>query len=263
VEWQAGGDETLRRLLEICVDGVAAAGIACEAGADRIELCAGLSEGGTTPSLGNLRRTRRICRVELVVLIRPRGGDFLYRRDEIETMLADIHAAREEGADAVAIGLLETSARLDLEVMSELIEAARPMKVVCHRAFDHCRDLDAAYEDLRRLGIDRVLSSGGAPGAFAGIDALRRLVARSAEGPTVVPAGGLSPENLDHVAEVTGAVEFHMSAGRPQSSEMTWRNTECRLAAREGEFRLPDPALIRACLDILGPRGSPDSGPRA
>src|SRR5215831_9009247 len=147
-------------IYEICVDSVAGVRAAKAAGADRVELCGDLLEGGTTPSHGMIRQAQTVAGIKLHVIIRPRGGDFLYDDDEVAVMQADIDAAKAEGADSVVIGLLTADGLVDVERTRELIARARPLAVTFHRAFDMTPDPFAALETLVGIGIDRVLTSG-------------------------------------------------------------------------------------------------------
>ena len=143
-------------ICEICIDSVGGVRAAREAGADRVELCADLMEGGITPSLGMIRQARAIGGVAINVIVRPRGGDFLYDEDEMAAMLADIETAKAEGADGVVIGILRADGTIDSERTAMLVERARPMSVTFHRAFDMTPDPLAAIDTLIALGIDRV-----------------------------------------------------------------------------------------------------------
>src|SRR2546430_1630073 len=148
-------------LIEVCVDSPASAVAAERGGAQRIELCSGLIEGGVTPSAGLIEKGRAKVSVAMHVIIRPRGGDFYYDADEIDTMGRDIETARKLGVDGVAFGLLDINGNVDTVHTRQLLELARPLKVTFHRAFDMSADLFRSLEDLRALGVDRVLTSGG------------------------------------------------------------------------------------------------------
>ena len=147
-------------LVEICVDSAGGAFAAERGGADRVELCDNLMEGGTTPSAGCIKVARRGLKIALQVIVRPRGGDFLYTADEFDVMREDIRVAKELGADGVVVGCLTAEGEVDRVRTEELIALARPLNVTFHRAFDMCRDARRALEDLISLGVDRVLTSG-------------------------------------------------------------------------------------------------------
>jgi len=213
-----------RCLLEICVE-TAGAAVAAEAGgADRLELCADLAQGGTTPDRALLDATRAATRLPLVVLIRPRAGDFLYSPAEIERMAWQIELAREAGAQGVALGLLRRDGQLEGEGLARLLERARKgtagrLQVCFHRAFDRVREPGAALEELVALGIDRVLTSGGAPRAADGVAALCRLVDQAAGRAAIMPGGVVRAHDARRIAQQTGCREIHSSAGMARCGE--------------------------------------------
>ena len=214
-------------LIEICVDDVDGARIAERAGADRVELCADLLEGGITPSAGMLECTlAAVNRVGVQVLIRPRGGDFVYDADEAAVMRADIRAVRAlaEGA-AVPVGFvlsgLTTDGRVDRAVMAALLEECRGAPTTFSKAFDEVADRWAALDDLAELGVHRVLTSGGALTAAEGAEELRAL---TADGRVTVLAGGsVRSGTVTELLSRTGVPEVHLRApgpagGRPRTS---------------------------------------------
>jgi len=203
--------------LEVCVETVAGCRSAAAAGADRLELCANLAQGGTTASLGAWRTARAATELPLVALIRPRAGDFLFDDDEHAAMLADVEAAREIGLDGVAIGCLTAGGDVDRRRVNELVRAARPMSVTFHRAFDRVGDRERALAELIELGIDRLLTSGGARSAADGRAGLERLVARSAGRVEIIAAGSVRAENASVVLSA-GVRALHASCSRPLSA---------------------------------------------
>jgi copper homeostasis protein len=215
--------------LEICVDSVESAIAAEKGGADRVELCSALNEGGLSPSLGLMRAVRSKIRIGMYVMIRPRGGDFVYSPSEIESMLTDISAAADEGADGVVLGLLKPDGAVDVQQTSLLVAQAAPMRVTFHRALDMARDLDDALKAIIKTGAHRILTSGAAPTAASGAARIASLV--SAAGPNlgVMVCGHVRPENVSEIALSTGAREFHASLRRPIPSPMTYRNTDLQL----------------------------------
>jgi copper homeostasis protein len=215
-------------LVEACVATVASALAAESAGAGRLELCADLVEGGVTPSIGMLMGVRKRVRLPLFVLIRPRGGDFLFDGDEREVMLRDIAEAGARGADGVVIGALDPDGRVDQALTRRLVEAARPMAVTFHRAFDLVREPARELETLIRLGIERVLTSGQAPSALLGSTAIAALVAQGAGRITLMAGGGINEANAARIVRETGVREIHLSAGGIRHSGMEFR--------REGVF---------------------------
>ncbi len=211
-------------ILEVCVDSVESAVAAEKGGAARVELCCALLEGGLTPSAGAVALARKSLRIGLNVIIRPRGGDFLYSGAEHEVMLRDIDTAKELGADGVVIGVLTASGDVDVAPTRELVDRARPMSVTFHRAFDMTRDPFAALEALVELGIDRVLTSGQEESAMAGLGLLRELVARAEGRMVVMVCGNLHENNIETIAKETRAKELHVTGFIDVESGMTFRN---------------------------------------
>lgn len=200
-------------LVEACVDSVASAGEAAAGGAARLELCQNLVAGGTTPSQGLLAGVRERVTLPLHVLIRPRDGDFLYTGDEIAAMLRDIAAVRRIGANGVVIGALDAGGRVDPGLTRQLLEAARPLAVTFHRAFDLTRDPAEALETLIGLGIERVLTSGQAATAEQGAPVIAALVAQARDRITVLAGGGIRASNAKRIVAVTGVREIHSTGG--------------------------------------------------
>ncbi|HET6621686.1 MAG TPA: copper homeostasis protein CutC [Dongiaceae bacterium] len=213
-----------RLIAEICIDSVEGAIAAGEAGADRVELCANLLEGGTTPSLGLMEATIARSKLPVQVMIRPRGGDFLYSEIEIEMMVRDIAAAKAAGAAGVVFGCLTADGQVDGTLTRRLIQAARPLSVTFHRAFDVARDPLEALQTLIGLGIDRLLTSGQEPNALEGAPLIRRLIELAAGRLIVMPGGGIAARNAARVVRETGAGEIHFAALSESPSGMTHRN---------------------------------------
>lgn len=210
---------------EVCANSVESCVAAQEGGAHRVELCAGIPEGGTTPSAGDIQVARRLLTdTRLHVIIRPRGGDFLYSEIEQEIMLADIAMARQLGADGVVFGCLTRDGQVDMTLMKRLMEASAGMSVTFHRAFDVCCNPQQALEDIISLGCDRILTSGCMPTAEQGIPLLTELN-RQAAGRIILLAGcGVNERNIATIAAATGICEFHFSARETLTSEMTYHN---------------------------------------
>ena len=211
-------------LIEACVDSVESAVAAEHRGAERVELCAALLEGGLTPSIGMIALAREKLGIGLHVIIRPRGGDFLYTDGEHTVMLRDIDAAKNTGADGVVIGVLDANAQVDAARTRELVESARPMSVTFHRAFDMTRDPLAALETLVDLGVDRILTSGQEESAMAGLDLLRDLVNRAGPRIIIMPAGNIHEGNVEKIAKESGAKELHVTGFTDVDSGMKFRN---------------------------------------
>jgi len=208
---------------EICVDSCDGVRAARDAGADRVELCANLLEGGTTPSLGAIRKARTISGIGLHVIIRPRGGDFFYSADECEEMETDILAAKEQGADGVVFGLLLPDGRIDAERCRRLIEAARPMVVTFHRAFDMAADPFAALEDLIALGVERLLTSGQEESVLEGLSLITSLNQQAGDRIIVMPGGGITPRNIERIVRESGVREIHFAALEVREGRMRFR----------------------------------------
>jgi copper homeostasis protein len=184
---------------------------AAEGGADRIELCANLAEGGATPSYAHIKKCREAFDILIYPIIRPRGGDFLYNKDEFEMMVNDIKLCKELGCDGVVIGLLNMDGTIDVARTAELVELAYPMGVTFHRAFDRCRDAFEALEELIEMGCERILTSGQKPSVADGVDLAVELNKKADERIIIMPGSGVRKENIKMLAEKTGCTEFHSS----------------------------------------------------
>ena len=210
--------------LEICAFNLSSALIAQQSGADRIELCASPEEGGTTPSPGLIRTARELLRIQLYPIIRPRGGDFLYSEEEYLTMLRDIDYCKQIGCNGVVIGLLTKDGNIDKVRSARLVEAAYPMGVTFHRAFDWAINPYEALEDIISIGCERILTSGQRPTAMEGADLIDQLVRAADERIVIMPGSGVRASNIIALAEATGASEFHTSARLKQASAMDFVN---------------------------------------
>lgn len=198
--------------LESCCTDVEQIRRAQEAGARRIELCEKLAVGGVTPSAELLKAAISVAKVPVNVLVRPRGGDFVFSAAEADTMLRDIELCREAGAAAVVIGALDCRGDVDMPLMRRLCDAASGMSVTFHRAFDVCANPLATFEDVLALGCDRLLTSGHESDAFKGRFFIAELVERAAGRIIVMPGCGVRRSNIARIAADTGAVEFHASS---------------------------------------------------
>lgn len=241
--------------IEICVDSAEGAWAAEQGGAHRVELCANLLEGGTTPSAGTIKLARSRLRIGLVVLIRPRGGDFLFTDAEMETMREDIRVAKQLGADGVAIGCLTADGAIDLERTRELTQLARPMTVTFHRAFDMCADPRRALEDLIQLGLDRVLTSGQEASCLEGQELLAELQRQAKGRITILAGGGITPRNVARIVAATSVTEVHLSARGSVQSGMRFRNARCfmggTLRPEEFSWKTTDAGTVRGVVDAL------------
>ncbi len=205
-------------LIEVCVDSVASAVAAQRGGADCIELCSDLLEGGVTASAGLLATVRSRISIGLHTIIRPRPGDFCYTDEEFEVMLRDIEIAKEAGADGVVVGVLEAAGTVDIRRTRMLVEAARPLAVTFHRAFDMCLDQLASLEDVCTTGVDRLLTSGGEQQCQQGIATIAQLVRRSQGRIAIMAGGGIRHHNVAEIIGRTGVREIHVGLGTPVAS---------------------------------------------
>ena len=201
-----------RYFREACCPSAEAAGIAAKNGASRVELCESLEIGGVTPSQKMMEQVLKenpgLC---VNVLIRPRGGDFIFSEDEIQTMLKDIRLCKSLGVNGVVIGALRPDGGVDMACMRRLIEEARPLSITFHRAFDECSDVRDCLEDVIALGCDRLLTSGHEKNALEGRFTIAKLV-KQAAGRIIIMAGcGVRPSNINIIAESTKAEEYHSS----------------------------------------------------
>lgn len=241
------------RVIEICANSAWSCVEAEAGGAKRVELCAGIPEGGTTPSYGEIRTAQELTSsIDINVIIRPRGGDFLYTPAEVRSMLLDIGLCRELNVHGVVFGCLTKEGDLDVPLMSRLIEAAGPLSVTCHRAFDVCRDPFAALEQLIGLGCDRILTSGQQPDAVKGIPLIAELVRQAAGRIIIMPGCGVRADNIARIEKETGAKEFHTSARSIVYSRMEYRNEHVPMgsSAVTSEFETveTDRRKVAACV---------------
>lgn len=197
--------------LEICVDSVESAIAAAYGGAERIELCSALSEGGITPSAGLIGAVRAAIGIQLFVIIRPRGGNFVYSDRELDVMRTDILEAKARNVDGVVLGILTSDNTIDTQRTSELIQLARPLQVTFHRAFDVCPDVDRALEDVIACGADRLLTSGGKSDAVKGMSTIAALQRKAGDRIRIMAGGGIRISNVRHLAARTGIREIHTS----------------------------------------------------
>lgn len=214
--------------LEICCGDLYSVRAAREGGADRVELCTGLAEGGMTPSLGLIREALRVAgdRMKVNVLIRPRPGDFCYSDDERRQILEDVRLIVEQcpGVNALVFGALTLDGDIDKELCREFMEAAGGKQTTFHRAFDLCRDPSQGLEDIIGLGFDRILTSGCASSALEGAETLRKLNSLAAGRIILLGGAGVSSANASEILRRTGLTELHASARKPLPSAMRFRH---------------------------------------
>lgn len=249
--------------IEICANSVESAAKAQEGGAYRVELCAGIPEGGTTPSFGEIRMARQLLQqTKLHVIIRPRGGDFLYTQLEQEIMLHDIKVARQLGADGVVFGCLTAEGNVDVPAMKKLMNAVGDMSVTFHRAFDMCRNPMEALEDIIELGCHRILTSGQEATAPAGIPLLKELIEKADGRIIIMPGCGVKPSNILELAEETGATEFHFSGRSSLESDMIYRNPKVSMGGtvkiEEYQRDVTDVEIVKEAVSILAQKDEKD-----
>ncbi len=242
--------------IEICANSVESAVKAQEGGAYRVELCAGIPEGGTTPSFGEIRMARQLLhQTRLHVIIRPRGGDFLYSPLEQEIMLHDIKVARQLGADGVVFGCLTAEGKVDIPTMKKLMNAVGNMDVTFHRAFDMCCNPYEALGQIIDLGCTRILTSGLEANAVKGIPLLKELITQADNRIIIMPGCGVNPNNILQIAEETGAKEFHFSGRSSYESKMVYRNPKVSMGGtvkiEEYQKDVTDPEIVKAAINQL------------
>jgi copper homeostasis protein len=197
-------------IFEACVGNYNEAVLAVQKGADRIELCDNLLEGGTTPSYGTIKKTIEKLDIPVMVIIRPRGGNFIYTEAEVDIMKYDIQMCKKLGAYGVVIGVI-SDGKVDKKIIKELVDLAKPMSITFHMAFDEIEDKNTAIDELIELGIDRILTKGGNQDAMSGKDSLKSLVEYAKGRISIMPGKGVNKENRQFLLEYTGTDEIHGS----------------------------------------------------
>jgi len=239
-------------VLEIAANSLGSALAAQEGGADRIELCDNLNDGGTTPSYGTLAIARDRLRIPLYVLIRPRTGDFCYDAAELDVMLRDIETCARVGCDGVVIGALDVQRNIDKTLCRALIAAAGSLGVTFHRAFDVARDQALALDTIIELGCERILTSGGEANALAGAERIAGFVKQAGSQLHVMAGAGLDASNIREVARRSNAHEFHGSARAMRRSLSRHRNDA--LPGLDADWWQTDAGIVRAMVDALSGR---------
>ena len=243
-------------VIEVCVEGVQGALTAAAAGAHRIELCSGLLEGGLTPSAGLVQEVCERTPLPVMVMIRPRGGDFCYSNDELCVMERDVESYREFGVRGFVWGCLDSLGNIDREAHQRLAQRAGGLPVTFHRAFDFCRDPLGSLQTLQELGVARVLTSGGAVSASAGIEQIQACVNACGEGLSMLAGGGVNATNGAEIVRRSGVRELHLSAGSTMKSS-AWRPESCPIllaptvVPEEGTHRVTDPHKIEQLIEQL------------
>jgi copper homeostasis protein len=242
-----------RPFLEVSIEGVDGLLVAQENGADRVELCASVLQGGITPSVGMVREALRQARIPVFVIVRPRGGDFLYSEAEFESMRQDVMALKDLGVPGVVTGCLSAGGEVDEQRTAELLRLARPMSFTFHRAFDMVRDPVQALEVLIGLGVDRLLTSGQRGTAVEGLTNLKHL-GQVANGRIIVmPCGSIRAANVGQVCRETGLWEVHFAAHTTESSAMTYRNPQVAMGLTDQDHEyiktVTDPTTVRSMVE--------------
>jgi len=241
-------------LLEACVNSAVSALEAQKGGANRVELCENMFEGGCTPSTGAIKFARQHLHIGLFVMIRPRGADFCYNHEEFEIMKADVRIAKELGADGVVFGILNPNGTIDKDRMSQLVELALPMGITCHRAFDMTRDPYEAMNDLVSIGVNRILTSGQSDSALTGAPLIRELIRKSQDKIILMPGHGIKEHNLEEAIRETGAIEFHLYLTKNMSTIMQFIREDVKMGKpelSEYDHTVVDAGRIREAKKII------------
>jgi copper homeostasis protein len=238
-------------LVEIATSDFITTAAAVEGGCQRIELCANLAEGGVTPSQGTIRQCREKFQVSLYPIIRPRGGDFLYTNDEFRIMLRDVQFCKQLGCDGIVIGLLNEDGSIDIKRTTVLVEAAYPLGVTFHRAFDRCRDPFEALEQLINIGCERILTSGQKPSAPDAIELIASLNKTADDRIIIMPGSGVRKENVKELADKTGCVEFHSSLRGKTKSKMEFIHPAFATSEESYNNNYIDPDEVKAFIEAL------------
>lgn len=236
--------------VEVCANSVQSAINGQKGGAVRVELCDNLEEGGTTPALSQIELTRENLSIQVNVIIRPRGGDFLYNDLEFEMMKRDIHHCGRSKCDGVVFGILNPDGSIDKKRNKELVDLAHQygMSTTFHRAFDRCIDLFKSLEDIIELGCDRILTSGGMKTAPEGNEILKKLIQQASNRIIIMPGGGITENNIADLAKTTGLKEFHGSFRSRYMGNMEYTSTVFDNINEEYSILLSDPEKVKAAI---------------
>lgn len=242
-------------IIEIAVFSLESAIAAYKAGANRIELCSSPAEGGLTPSAATMRLARKYVKIPIHVMIRPREGDFCYSEKEFEAILLDVAAAKIVGMDGIVAGVLNPDGTVDEKRTAFLVDAASPMNVTFHRAFDMVKDQDEALEAIVYAGCARILTSGGQQTAPQGIAKLAELVKKAGKRISIMPGSGVNINNVKNIAEITGAREIHLSARSFIPGKMNFKQPLVTMGGNvtipDYELQIPDDKMIKDILKLF------------
>lgn len=236
------------RLLEVIAFDIASCTLIERAGAGRIELCADPASGGTTPSPGMIKKAQETVSIPVFVMIRPRGGDFLYSKDEFLVMQQDIQFCKSLGIKGIVTGILKYDGMVDYDRTAHLVDLAYPMEVTFHRAFDRVRDPFQSVTDIIQMGCKRILTSGLMPKASQGIGLLAKLIQETKKQIVIMPGSGINSNNIAHFAQTLDTNEFHTSARTLVDSQMDYTNTNMLEKLQHTQV---DPSEIKSCVEKL------------
>lgn len=239
---------------EVVVYNVESAFKAQEGGAERIELCDNPADGGTTPSAGTIEVVRANVTLDVMVMLRPRGGDFCYSSYEYHAMKRDLYAIQKISVDGFVFGILNSDGTIDKKRCKELVEKAKPLKVTCHRAFDMTRDPFEALEDCIEVGFTRILTSGQKPNAYEGRELIRQLVERANSRISIMAGSGVNEKTVAGIVSATNVHEIHFSATSSRPSQMAFKNPSIDAMGEKGEdeyaVRTVDPERVRRIIGL-------------
>jgi len=244
----------MNKTLEICCYTVDSAIFSEKAGADRIELCDNYFEGGTTPSYASVNLVINKLNIPVNVIIRPRGGDFLYSEIEFEIIKQDVIIVKQLGANGIVIGFLNSDGSVDIERTKEIIKLAKPMEVTFHRAFDRCKNPFVALEQLIDLRVDRILTSGQRQTALEGVELISQLVKQAGDKIIIMPGSGVNDNNISELIGKTNAIDFHSSAKTFISSKMDYSDKIVSMGSNsidENRIISVDASIIKNMKQIL------------
>ena len=242
-----------RPIIEICLESVESVIAAEKGGADRVELCSDLFEGGLTPTIGTVKTALKKSNIKINAMIRPRGGDFCYFDEEFEVMKEDIKAFKETGINGIVFGILTPEGDVDVKRSKEIIELARPLAVTFHRAFDMTRDPYKSLEELIELGVDRVLTSGQEATVPEGADLLEELVQIAGDRIIVMPGCGITERNFPKLRDKIKAKEYHIYLPYETTSKMKFHPGHIYMGGllRQSEFTITHTSSSRVS-DVMG-----------
>ncbi|WP_165310456.1 copper homeostasis protein CutC [Vibrio ziniensis] len=242
--------------VEVCIDNLESLHLAIEGGANRIELCSSLALGGLTPSFGMMKQAAKLSTIPVYAMIRPRQGDFLYDEDDVESMLYDIDAAAEAGLQGIVFGILTAEGSIDMNKCARIVNHAKlnGLGVTFHRAIDQCHNHHQALENIIELGCERVLTSGLASNALAGVDVIAEMVQLAKGRVSIMAGAGVSSENVEAIVTQTLVKEVHLSGKSTRTSHMKLKANAAKMGNQNlDDFIVPvtDPEAIRKVANII------------